>query len=277
MRRAWREEAQKAIAALRESKYGDREAELRSLAVHLGFKNGDPSSLRRAIGAHEFLDRLRSEHPESYEHLRGVSLSVAELIARWYAASPEQALKAAKAWSEGRATVQTIRAAMEERMPRGHGGKVGSARQRAFKNSALEEIKSAVARLAVGQIASVSERQRDGASGIKTDFLFEIAGDPPQKLAVLVVGPYKNAAMYRDRCDEWILRAFGSAWIFDRVLLAIPDERFISMYDARAKQLARATEQKATVGAAVPRVDAIYIYVDPMDPEDSAALSEHAP
>lgn len=50
-----------------------------------------------------------------------------------------------------------------------------------------------------------------------------IAADPPQRLAVLVVGPYRNSAMYRDRCDEWVLRAFGTAWMFDRVMLAVPE------------------------------------------------------
>jgi hypothetical protein len=276
MRRAWREEAQNAIDALSRSKYGEREAGLRTLAAGMGFENGDPSSLRRAIAAHQFLERLRLEHPLSYAQLEGVSLSVAELIARWYAANPEQALKAAEEWYQGRATVQTIRDAMKQSLPRGHGWKVGNARQRAFKDSALQSITQAVAALGIGKIISAQDQPWDKETGVKIDFLFEIAADRPQRLAVLVAGPYMNTAMYRDRCDEWILRAFGTAWMFDRVVLAVPEQDSASKYATRAKTLSQLVEHRAAAGARLPHVDLVHVYVDPLDPDDSEALAKYA-
>jgi hypothetical protein len=273
MRRAWRDEAQTAIDALKKSKYGEREVDLRIMAAGMGFENGDPSSLRRAIGAHQFLERLRLEHPLSYAQLEGVTLSIAELIARWYSANPEQALKAAEDWHHGRATVQTIRDAMKISLPRGHGDKVGIAKQRAFKDSALQQIKEAVMQLGTGKIESIADQAWDKETGVKIDFLFEFAGERSETVAVLVVGPYKNTAMYRDRRDEWILRAFGTAWLFDRIVIAIPDQNFSAKYAARVRQLSQSIKEKTVPGDRLPKVDVVHVDVDPLDPEDSAALS----
>ena len=273
MRRAWREEAQTAIDALSKSKYGEREVDLRTLAAGMGFENGDPSSLRRAIGAHQFLERLRHEHPLSYAQLEGVTLSIAELIARWYSANPEQALKAAEDWHHGRATVQTIRDAMKLSLPRGHGDKIGIAKQRAFKDSAVQQIKEAVMQLGIGKIESIADQAWDKGTGIKIDFLFEIAAKRPKTVAVLVVGPYKNTAMYRDRRDEWVLRAFGTAWLFDHVVIAIPDQNFSTNYAARVRELSLSVKKRSVPGARLPKVDVVNVDVDPLDPRDAEALA----
>jgi hypothetical protein len=277
MRRNWRNEAQTAIEELKNSKYGDRESELRALARRFGNKSDDPSSLRRAIAAHEFLEKLRLTHPQEYHVLEAVPLSIAELIARWYAANQQQALAAARDWAQGRGTVQSIRKAMETNLPKGHGGKVGTARERAYRASALKQVASAVEDLTGSHIESLTERQRDGASGLKFDFLFEISSqDQRKKIAVLIVGPYTNKKMYRDRCDEWIARAFGLAWVVDRVMLVVPAAEYLEAYRGRARLVTQAAHRHI-VGTASdqisgPRVDVAHIEVDPFDPPDSAAL-----
>jgi hypothetical protein len=223
MRRNWRNEAQTAIDELKNSKYGERETALRSLAHKLKYKTDDPSSLRRGIAAHEFLERLRQSHPVEYEGLRDVPLSVAELIARWYAADPASALTTASDWARGRETVQSIRDKMEASLPKGFKGLVGTAHERAYREYALEQVRSALQDLTGEKIITSTTRQRDLLSGLKFDFSFDISSpNNPAKAAVLLVGPYKNHNMYRDRCDEWVERAFALAWVFDRVMLALP-------------------------------------------------------
>jgi hypothetical protein len=283
MRRNWQKEAQTAIEAIRNAKYGGREAELRVLARQFGYKVDDPSSLRRGIAAYDFLEKLRHSHPSEYEALRDVPLSVAELIARWFAADPDAALEAARDFGRGKGTVESIRKKMEQTLPKGHGGLVGAARERAYRNAALEPVSSAVAHLA-GKIVDVKTRQRDPISGLKVDFMFEVSSAKgTERVAVLVVGPYRNANMYRDRCDEWIARAFGIAWVVDRVVLAMPAENYVGMYRDRARIVAEASRRiSGSVEAAPdairsPKVDAVHIEVDPFDPVDSEAVRQLKP
>jgi hypothetical protein len=112
-----------------------------------------------------------------------VPLSVAELIARWHASDPVRALSAARGWVRGTKTVQSIRDAMEESLPKGHGGLVGAASERAYRAAALEQVTSvvqtltgAVQDLTGSSILSLNTRQRDPESGLKYDFIFEIRG-----------------------------------------------------------------------------------------------------
>jgi hypothetical protein len=283
MRRNWRKEAQTAIEAIRNAKFGSREAELRVLARQFGYKVDDPSSLRRGIAAYEFLEKLRHAHPSEYEDLRDVPLSVAELIARWFAADPDAALEAARDFGRGLGTVESIRKKMEQSLPKGHGGLVGAARERAYRAAALKPVSSAVAHLTGSEIGNVTTRQRDPISGLKVDFMFDVsAARGPERIAVLVVGPYTNANMYRDRCDEWIARAFGIAWVVDRVVLAMPDKEYLEMYRERARMVAEASRRISgdTEGATAvrsPSVHAVHIEVDPLDSVDSEALGKLKP
>jgi hypothetical protein len=284
MRRNWRKEAQTAIEAIKNSKYGEREAELRALARQFGYKSDDPSSLRRGMAAHEFLEKLRISHPSEYEDLRDVPLSVAELIARWFAADPVRALETARDFGRGKGTVDSIRKAMEDTLPKGHGGLVGAARERAYRAAALKPVSAAVAHLAGSEIVASTTRQRDPVSGLKVDFMFEVSSaQGPERIAALVVGPYTNANMYRDRCDEWIARAFGIAWVVNRVVLAMPAEGYVEMYRDRARIVAEASRRISGGAAAAPdairspKVDAVHIEVDPLDPVDSEALGQLKP
>jgi hypothetical protein len=289
MRRNWREEARTAIGELKEAKYGDRETGLRALARRFNPKKNlkdderdDPSSLRRAIVAYEFLEKLRVTHPKEYSDLDGVPLSVAELIARWYANDQEKALIAATDWARGKVTVQSIRTAMSESR-QGYGGKVGAASERAYREWALPQLISEIQKLAGQYVATITKRTRDPKSGLKFDFLFESSsGDRPRRMAVLVIGPYKNPNMYRDRCDEWIARAFGTAWAFERVVLALPVKEYLDNYRLRAQQVTAAAverletskcHQSASLELLGPSVDVIHIEVDPLAPEDSDAIA----
>ena len=219
--------------------------------------------------AHEFLEKLRVSHPAEYDDLREVPLSVAELIARWFVADPERALDAARDFGRGKGTVDSIRKAMKELIPRGHGGLVGGAAERAYRTKALGPLSSIVAQATESEIIASSPRQRDPASGLMVDFMFEVSSVRGLlRIAVLVVGPYTNATMYRDRSDEWIVRAFGLTWVVDRVLLAMPVRDYFPAYRDRVGAVIKASRaisggEAAGVGPVRnPNVDVIQIGID---------------
>jgi hypothetical protein len=144
----------------------------------------------------------------------------------------------------------------------------------------LKPVSAAVAHLTGSKIDASTTRQRDPVSGLKVDFMFEVSSaKASERVAVLVIGPYTNANMYRDRCDEWIARAFGIAWVVDRVVLAMPAEGYVEMYRDRARVAAEASRRisggVAAAGATrSPNVDVIHIEVDPFDPVDSEAVGQ---
>jgi hypothetical protein len=123
-------------------------------------------------------------------------------------------------------------------------------------------VTSAVKNLTGSDIVSLTERQRDTASGLKFDFLFEVSSqDQREKIAVLIVGPYTNKKMYRDRC-EWIARAFGLAWVVDCVMLVVPAAEYLEAYRDHAPEIA------AMDLFVVPTIgfDLLYAFVIPRQP-----------
>jgi hypothetical protein len=269
MRQNWREEARQAVERLRDCPYGERELRLRSFAAQLKYENSDPSSLRRAIGAFEFLERLRNEQAISYARLDGVSLSVAELMARLYEFDPTTLPDVAKDWQEGRVTVVTMRKLLEDTLPSGYAGKVGKARQRSFKEAASAEIQKFVGDMGFGEIVSIESRAKQGRSSTaKVDYLFVM--HPKRTVAALTVGPYRNTSMYRDRAEEWILRAFGTALLYDVVLLVISDAKSAEIYRQKVKELSREIVVRNVSPTFVPRVEAVNIFIDPFGAEYAA-------
>jgi len=269
MRRNWRDEARRAIERLRDCPYGERERRLRSFAAELKYENGDPSSLRRAIGAAEFMDRLRVEQPISHARLDGVPLSTAELMGRLYAFNPSEFPNVAKDWQEGRVTVTSMRALLKSELPSGYAGKTGRARQQSFKDASAAAIKRVVVDMNVGEILSIKARaEQKAAATAKVDYIFELRSN--RTLAALTVGPYRNDLAYRDRAEEWALRAFGLAWVYDIVLLVLPDAEVAKTYLRKVEDVGRQISNGAGLRDRLPRVEVASIFVEPFGPEYSA-------
>lgn len=269
MRRNWRDEARRAIERLRDCPYGERETRLRSFASELNYENGDPSSLRRAIGALEFLDRLRIEQPLSHAHLDGVPLSTAELMGRLYNFDPSKFPVVAKDWEEGRVTVASMRELLKNELPSGYAAKTGRARQRSFKDASAEAIKRVVAEMNVGEIGAIKARadQKDTRTA-RVDYIFELL--PGRTVAAITVGPYRNHLAYRDRAEEWALRAFGLAWIYDIVLLVLPEAEVGKTYLRKVQDIGLQIANGAKSGGRLPRVEVASIFVEPFGPEYAA-------
>jgi hypothetical protein len=165
-------------------------------------------------------------------------------------------------------------------------GKTGGVFAKAFLTAAEPVVVDAV-RLLTDAVLSYPEREiKDSTSGQVIDFLFSSfsdTGERREEFAVLVVGPYNNNKAYANRCSDWVTRAFGLAWLYDRVVLALPDEAALEEYRKRESQMAAKARERSDVTAGdtpakprtcVPRVEVVHIDVDPLTPADHAALAQ---
>ena len=274
MRRNWRDEARKAILELRGVGHGTREAEMQTIARQL---NGhtDTSALRRAIAAYEFLDNLRISKPASYAQLDGAPLSIVEMIARWFAFDPSAALKAADDWANGKGNVRSIGKAMQASRPTGYAGRSGIALGRAYVTAAKPVVLDAVERLIGRDVIPTDISIREEATGQTLDFVFVVPDGGDMTIAVVVVGPYSNRKLYGSRAGDWVTKAFGLAWLFERVVLALP---FVEALPAFEKKIAAVNRAFArTSGSSVrhpPVVDVVHIDVPELTPEEDEMVSE---
>ena len=284
MRRDWKEDARVAIGELQHVGHGEREREMQAIARRLG-GHKDASGLRRAIFAYEFLSRLCTESPDVYEILLRAPLTIVEVIARWHAFDPFKALSVARDWGKGIGTVRSIAADMQTARSPGFMGKTGGVFAKAYLTAAEPVVVDAVRGLTVAQLPSLEREIKDSTSGHVIDFLFSSfseTGEKQEDLAVLVVGPYNNKKAYANRCSSWVTRAFGLAWLYDTVVLALPEKAALEEYRQRASKVtAKARERSNGADAADPRlrtgapsVEVVHIDVDPFTPVEHAALAK---
>jgi hypothetical protein len=98
-----------------------------------------------------------------------------------------------------------------------------------------------------------------------------------EEFAVLVVGPYTNEKLYSHRCSDWITKAFGLAWIYGRVVLALPAKDYLEQYRERCRLMEGKANERlanpANSSPVKPKIDIVHIYVDPFSKEDNEALA----
>jgi hypothetical protein len=279
MRRDWKQEARIAIDELKGVNHGDREREMQSIARSLSGHN-DTSALRRSIFAFEFLMHMKGARPAAYESLKEAPLSVVSAIARWHAFDPPKALAVADDWAKGIGTFKSITADMKAARPKGFAGKTGSVFEKAYLAAAEPLVAEAVWSLSQVALLSPQTQVKDPSTGQAIDFLFDAkspeAGKPRQ-VVVLVVGPYNNRKIYATRCAEWVMKAWGLALLYDRVVLALPDGTSLDEYSRRNANVARKAKERfagSQVSTLLPRVDVVHIEVDPLEPADHEALDK---
>jgi hypothetical protein len=275
MRRNWRNEARTAIGQLRGVSHGSRESEMQAIARHLS-GHTDTSALRRAIAAHEFLENLRQTSPDSYAHLSNASLSIVEVIARWFSFDPPAALAAAKDWANGIGNVRSIAKAMQDSRPPGYAGKSGIALGRAYVSDAEPVVIEAVGKLLNRKVIVSQRSVREEAMGQTLDFTFEVTENVQKiRIAVIVVGPYSSEKLYLSRGGDWITKAFGLAWLYDRIVLALPDAKALPDYRRRIDAVNRELQERSGNSTGPrPVVDVVHTDVPKTTPEEDAKISE---
>lgn len=232
----WKTKARQARNVFEQAPQGEREATLRGLTG-----DADVNTLRRAVFAVTYLDGLKHKHPDENGILSEAPLSIVEILARWNVFDAEAALDAARRWGTAR---QSVRALSEEmQRSRKERGAPPSARSLEFeyRRRMIEPAEALVAKLVGGTLTRPSIKHR-GPDGETVDYHFLSVTNQQvvSTVAVLIVGPYRNSGLYRKARQQWMWRAFGAAWIYDHVVLLLPDNSEIEAYRQRITAMTHA-------------------------------------
>jgi hypothetical protein len=81
-----------------------------------------------------------------------------------------------------------------------------------------------VIRELLGESSIVAEVSQPKSNKPPLDLLFSVTRSQghPESVAVLIIGPYRNAALYSKRRHNELLRAMGMAWMFDHIVVVLP-------------------------------------------------------
>jgi hypothetical protein len=232
----------------------------------------DTTALRRSIFAYEFWRNLAGAEPLLHAHLADAPLSIVEVLARWYAFDREGARNAAKEWSHGSGTVRSITEQMQARRPKGFFGKTGLAYEREYAAAAEPSIVDTVARLMSASV-SVIEKDIKAPGGLTVDFVLKTQQEAPTNIAVLIVGPYTNEKNYVRKSADWMGRAYGLAWLYDTVVLAVPNQNVPVDFDAKNAAMRQKIAELKSFDRKTPHVMVASLFVDPFTKEDHEALA----
>ncbi|RXH24203.1 hypothetical protein XH99_29520 [Bradyrhizobium nanningense] len=223
----WKMQASKARLLLSSSRYGDRENALAKVAA-----GKDVNTLRRAIFALNFLEGFVESHPNWAPTLNRAPLSVVEIFARWYSFDVEGTIRAMKEFAGGKHTVRSLTAAMSEAREQMIGEKRSESLEASYRSRIERVAQRAVSRLFAEPISTSGVRVKN-ANDPPVDFHYYRMvedGRPPKTVVALIVGPYQNRKLYRKRRFDWCFRALALAWIYDDVVLILPDAREVQTY-----------------------------------------------
>ena len=211
--------------------HGNREVGLRKIAG----ENRNSQTLRRAISALEFLERLSKEAKySSASKLEMYPVAAVEYLSRWYKRDAPGALQAADKLLRGDYDVKGL----------------GEAESRSRKNifegagKALEtDYRSRVTK----RIADIVHSEVDPSLELfKSSLLGDPAGIPDfayrnskgtLMAGVLIVGPYRDPDLYRRRAFDWVSKAYTLLKIFKLVFLVLPDNASRQDFERLASQL----------------------------------------
>lgn len=224
----WISEARRARTVLTLAKNGQREADLQALAG-----DADVNTLRRAVRAVDLLDRWSQLHRDASGKLALTPQTVLEVFAAWASVDEAAAWSAYEEWEKKRIPVLDL--AKKLRQFRARKGARGSrGLEKDLRAKTALRLKRLV-RKVVGSdlVVETIEESAKVAGENMMDFLLlaNLPGDrEDQSIAIVIVGPYRNPAMYGKRKLEWMQRAFSLAWLHDHVILLLEDETHVVDY-----------------------------------------------
>jgi hypothetical protein len=238
---SWIDNARVAKQILVGKMHGARERAL----LDAGWK--DANTARRAISAVNFIELLKRNHAAEYRALAGAPFSIVELLGRWHKFDAEGALRKALEWAKENYSVRDLADALGDARKSNSEATtkedVAAAVREAVKMPLTAKLKS----LLVGDLSAPVVNFKAPASppvDYRHEWYVKDDGLKIRTIATLIVGPYQNKSLYAKRRFEWILRAFGTAWFFDRVFLIVPSleisEQYISwikVCESRAREL----------------------------------------
>lgn len=213
----WKKTAGEARERLATAKHGKREAALKGTR-----DSTDVNTVRRAIAALDFLDRLKSTDPESYKVLKDSSFGVAEIFSRWWSINAADAVVGLSKWKKGELTTRGL-AALMRKSPTPTAAKTNESLIPTYGKNLEPRLRRDIETM-LGTDVKRSEEKRP-AHRPPVDFRYSFKDSfygRDGEVAAIVVGPYQNQTIYRKKRHDWMLKALGLAHFFDWVFVVIP-------------------------------------------------------
>lgn len=223
----WKARAARARTLLSASKYGDRESVL--LREFAGL---DVNTVRRSIFALEFLEKLAETSPKIARALQSAPLSAIEVLARWNVFDVKGATIAAEELVRGAHTVRSLSAEMKIARAKVSAGQTGESFEAAYRSKIQRAAYRAVSHLFAENV-SIPDIQFKDSIDPPIDFRYYRTfddGRSPKTIVALIVGPYQNKKLYHRRRFDWCFRALGLAWLYDDVVLLLPQLDDVASY-----------------------------------------------
>lgn len=227
--RPWVAEARLARDKIAQVPRGKRDEELRQIAKP---RNGQ--TLRRAIAAVDFLDRLKGETEFPAGRLEAFPVAAIEYLLRWYKRDPSGALQAAEKLLRGEYTTHGLGKAEKETRTEVFAA-TGKALEADYRRSITDIVKNIASRHTFRTITLATDADLEPLGWhIKRAIDFAFLDENKRLLvAFVVVGPYRDIDLYHRRCFDWVARAHALLNLIETVYLVIPDngEGSISRFD----------------------------------------------
>jgi hypothetical protein len=256
---SWQDKARRAKALLATAKQGEREAVLRSQSG-----TQDVNTLRRSVFALSFVDGIESTNPVEHDVVLKAPLSVVEIFARWSAFDAPGALEAVRAWSRNPVSVRALAEAMRERRSK-FGLSSAKSLEDGYRARMIGVAERIVSDLVGGQLTRPNVQFKDSYDpAIDYRFLSVKPDMKVESIAVLIVGPYRNPGLYRKKRTEWLLKAFGLAWVHDHVVLLLPDSSELPDYKSRIAATSRRAHRAGSHNEHAAKIGSAEAVVEPV-------------
>lgn len=223
--RPWVDEARSVREMIAQAPRGMRESELRQIA-----QPRSSQTLRRAIAAVEFLDKLAYETTFPTRELEIFPVATIEYLARWYKRDHGGALDAGDKLLRGEITPKTIGEKERESRKKVF-DESGKALEGDYRRSITSEIENIARSFGRGVLSKGSDFKLYGQDvGRVVDFVFSDESKSPL-VAFVIAGPYRDADLYIRRAFDWISKANALLNIFKLVYLILPENSNFAYFD----------------------------------------------
>jgi hypothetical protein len=245
-RRDWKQRAAEAQKKLRPAKHGERDLELWKAAA----KDQHANTVRREIVALNFLKTVKRSNPSLNRALANLPFSIIELLARWHSFDAKGAIEACQGAAKGLYTVVQLADALAEARRKAGSSRSPSSNRENLADAALRTIRLIIE----DDLWPVDPDPSSNAADAAVDFLYELRPTRRrpttyEKVAVLIVGPYQDATLYRKRQRDWLFKAFALSLFYDHVFLLLTADPPLEDYREGIDRL----QERANVAAHRPR------------------------
>ncbi|MBI2714341.1 MAG: hypothetical protein HYX37_07790 [Rhizobiales bacterium] len=211
--------------------HGNRELGLQKITG----KNRNPQTLRRAISALEFLERLSKEaRYSSALKLEAYPVAAIEYLSRWYKRDASGALRAADKLLRGDYDVKSLQTAESNSRKNIFEG-AGKALETDYRLKVSEKI-AEIVRTAAGPSLESFKSNELGDPAAIPDFAYRNA-QGIFVVGVLICGPYRDPDLYRRRAFEWVSKAYTLLNLFELIFLVLPDNANLHLFKNLVRQL----------------------------------------